>query len=109
MSESKVTAIEAAKKIPGETDPLPKPLTPEEVNALADDLLNGKVAPSNEFAAYFIDKIKTLAQEGIEAEEVNRQLVEKQTIMQQRLMAIRFEVNAYQKDLVEWQRRGEKK
>lgn len=104
MSEKKEIS-----KIPGENDPLPKPLTPEEVNALADGLLNGRVEPANEFVSYFVDKMKRLAHEGMEAESVLKELTEKQTIMQQRLMAIRFEVNAYQKDLVEWQRRGENK
>lgn len=92
-------------KIPGENDPLPVVMTQEEENAMLGQLLSGEVPPANEMVEYFLDKVKSLGQEGIATEAMLKKITEQNAIAQQRIMSIRCELNAYRQDLLEWQKR----
>lgn len=103
-----MSEIKPDKKIPGETDPIPKKKTQEEANNLAQSLLNGTVEPANEFVEYLLERMKGLAGEGMEVETIVKQLKDRLGHAERRLQATKVEINAYQKDLVEWQERGQK-
>lgn len=97
----------AKRKIPGQNDPLPVELSPEEVNSLAQDLVNGKVESANDMVQFFIDKLKALSIEGTEATEMLRQGREQLAQLESRISVIRCEGEAYKKDLVEWHQRSD--
>ena len=94
------------KKIPGQNDPLPVKLSEEETNALAQDLVNGKIESSNDMVQFFIDKLKTLNTDGAQATDMLNQGRKQLAILEARLSVIRWEGEAYFKDLVEWHQRS---
>jgi len=100
---------EPAKRIPGERLPQ-KPIateTKEVDHVLA--LLSGHEATDNETVQYFIDKGRSLAEEGVELESELARLQHEAAAANQRMASIRFELESTKKDIANWIKRPDAK
>ena len=102
--ESNATA-DPRKRIPGER----LPIDPISTQAAEVDhvlaLLSGQEATGNETVQYFIDKGRTLAEEGVALEKTLGQLQHDAAAASQRMAAIRFELESTKKDIAHWIKR----
>jgi len=98
----------STKKIPGQNDPIPVPLTPEQEKELVLGLLRGETEPANDMAKFVVGRLREIQEEGVVVDKQVEQLSQKLNEAQARRAALKCQADAYLKDLVKLQGKDEK-
>jgi len=69
---------------------------------VVSDILNGKIITTDKTVSYFAQKLRSLRREEGELSAAHAELSRQKQACEQRIMVVRCEIRAYDKDLVTW-------